>query len=1099
MIPLIRKNVGITAILLFVIFISYASSEELATNPGALSSPGPLILTSVTASDANASGRAITASIETAGNLMVNVGAHRDPGDQDALGLQPVTAKFEPSDLSDAFGMEKAAASSQFVAEDIRTARVVGTTANEITIQLNSQKYTIIKDADGYDCIDMNDFSIKYLPGEPMLPGSKANILLSPNADISSIKLEVISEETKLLDGTYNIRPAPEPRISPDNETYNSSTPNAQFESIRSAVYQNNSAYPEKNVQLLPYSQMRKWIFVPVQFLPFKYNPVQGTLTLIVNATVKISYDLQASTSAEESTLLKDTVMDGPARGLFVNYNEMKDSYGVQTAASFAPSPAGCYVIITTNAIRSASSKLNAFIAHKQSLGYTVSVVTETDFDGLAGQTPNRKAEKIRQWLKNNYVSLGIKYVLLIGNPSPYESGEGDIPMKMCWPRYDAGDGYEDAPTDAFYSDLTGNWDTDGDGYYGEWSDYTTSGGVDFSAEVYVGRIPVYGADYAALNSILQKTIDYETSGSTAWRKSALLPMSFSDAGTDGAYLGEQMKNNYLSTNGYSIWRMYQQGASGSCTLDSIFTSEEDLRGGSIVPNRWAGNDFGIVGWWGHGNSQGAYVGYGSCSDGAFMLSSNAPGLDDAHPSFTYQCSCLNGDPEYSGNLQYVLLKNGCIATVGATRVSWYSPGQTGFVMTNTNAGMGYEYVKRLVSEQSAADALHLMKLSMYPYINAWLMNYYVFNVYGDPSVSIKALSIPATWTPLGGYLTSKHCAIVDNQAKRHIFVRGGDNALWDNVEGTWICLGGVLSSAPYAAKDKNGRIHIVVRGGDNALWDYVFDTASWTGGWIGLGGTLSSMATAAMEPTYGTWMKIVVRGSDNSLWLCEFNVNDLSSYKWFGLGGLLNSWPFVIFDQNSRMHIFVAGQDNSLWDNRGILTSGDYVHNWHGLGGVIQGAPFSTLEPGYPNYLLAMVRGSDNALWMADVYGQSNPETCTWIGFGGGITSEMFASTDTAGRVHTFVRGGDGAMWENVFSSDPWNPSGALWVGHDGVINTWSPQALLNGQTYAYVLGGDSAMWRKVFATSAPSSSVAEDSGKVDSPVEAVVLVEGATGATKA
>jgi len=318
-------------------------------------------------------------------------------------------------------------------------------------------------------------------------------------------------------------------------------------------------------------------------------------------------------------------------------------------------------------------------------------------------------------------------------------------------------------------------------------------------------------------------------------------------------------------------------------------------------------------------------------------------------------------------------------------------------------------------------------------------------------------------------------------------------------VDGTWICLGGVLTSAPYAAKDKNGRIHIVVRGGDNALWDYVLDTASWTGGWRGLGGSLSSMATAAMEPTYGTWMKIVVRGSDNSLWLCEFNVNDLSSYNWVGLGGLLNSWPFAIFDQNSRMHVFVAGADNALWDSRGILSSGEYVHNWHGLGGVIQDAPFSTLEPGYPNYLLAMVRGSDNTLWMADVDGLSNPETCTWRGFGGGITSEMFASTDTAGRVHTFVRGGDGAMWENVFSSNPWNPSGALWVGHDGGVNTWSPQALLNGQTYAYVLGGDSAMWRKVFATSAPSSSVAEDSGKVDSPVEAVMMVEGATGATRA
>ena len=117
-------------------------------------------------------------------------------------------------------------------------------------------------------------------------------------------------------------------------------------------------------------------------------------------------------------------------------------------------------------------------------------------------------------------------------------------------------------------------------------------------------------------------------------------------------------------------------------------------------------------------------------------------------------------------------------------------------------------------------------------------MNYYVFNVYGDPSVSIKNPSVPSTWTALGGYVISKHTAIIDNQGRRHVFVIGGDNALWDNVDGSWICLGGVLTSAPYAAKDKNGRIHIVARGADNALWDYVFDTASWTGGWRGLGGS---------------------------------------------------------------------------------------------------------------------------------------------------------------------------------------------------------------------------------------------------------------------
>lgn len=1048
---MILANARNALMLLFIMSIFCASCEELNESSGALFSPAPL-LPLVASNDSIDSRNAITASFETA-EEMASAGSTQNVGDMAALG----------PDLNQ--------------------------TKNEIIIEIISDGYNIANDADGFDFIDMNNFSIKYLAGEPMLPSRNMNVLLPPNVDVASIKLEVLSENTKQLDGTYNIRPAPEPRVSVDNDTYDFTAQGKPVEFLKSAVYENDSSYPEKNFLLLPYSQMRKWIFVPVQFIPFKYNPVQKTLILIENATVSISYELQPAISAEQSTLLKDMIMDSLAPDMFVNYGQLKDLYGEQFAANSQTSAIGRYVVITTNAIRSASSKLNAFVAHKQSLGYTVSVVTEDNYGGLSGQSPNQKAEKIRQWLKDNYVALGIKYVLLIGNPAPYESGEGDVPMKMCWPRYGVGDGYENAPTDAFYADLTGNWDLDGDGLYGEWSDYSTAGGVDFSPEVYVARIPVYSANYAVLDSILQKTIDYETSGSTDWRKSALLPMSFSDGGTDGAYLGEQMKNDYLSANGYSIWRMYQHGVSGSCTLDSTFASEENLRGGSIMSNRWAASDFGIVSWWGHGNVQGAYVGYGSCSDGAFMLSGDAPGLDNAHPSFTYQCSCLNGYPEYSSSLQYAILKNGGIATVGATRVSWYSPGQTVFGSSTTNAGMGYEYVKRLVSGKPAGDSLQQMKSSMHPYSNAGLMNCYVFNVYGDPSVSLNKPSQP-TWSCLGGSLTLSHSTIMDNQGRRHVFAVGADNALWDNVDGSWIYLGGVLSSAPYAAKDKNGRIHIVVRGSDNALWDYVFDTSSWTGNWKGLGGSISSQATAAMEPTYGNVMDIVVRGSDNSLWLCEFNVNDLTTYSWYPLGGSLGSRPFVIFDRNNRMHIFITGTDNSLWDNRGIPTSGTYVRSWYGLGGIILGAPYSALKPGSNDNLLAAVRGSDNALWIADVNGLGNPETCTWIGFGGAISSDPFISADTSGKVHSFIRGSDGALWENVFFSNPWNPSGAQWVGQGGNIIS-SPQALLDSATYAYAIGNDNAIWRKVFATSAPSSSMGDASGNVNGSAEADMRLE--------
>jgi hypothetical protein len=133
------------------------------------------------------------------------------------------------------------------------------------------------------------------------------------------------------------------------------------------------------------------------------------------------------------------------------------------------------YVIITTNDIEANSQELQFFIKMKENAGHSVKVVTEDDFGGLTGQYPNDRADKIRKWLQDNYVSLGIDYVLLIGDPDPdsfkeSEDSVGDIPMKMCYPRFfRVGDG---APTDLYYSDLDSNWDLDGDGYYHELLDY---------------------------------------------------------------------------------------------------------------------------------------------------------------------------------------------------------------------------------------------------------------------------------------------------------------------------------------------------------------------------------------------------------------------------------------------------------------------------------------------------------------------------------------------------------------------------------------------------------------------------------------------------
>ena len=622
--------------------------------------------------------------------------------------------------------------------------------AGTIPITLSAGNYTIAKDSAGFDRITVDGYKGGGSPGEPELPSMVFNVLVPPDAQWSSLALEITDTETETLPGTYHIRPMAPDSTYRDGIVVQDQAGADLVDGKNSGTYDTDAFFPEESAKLLPYSQMRKWKFARVYFCPVQYNPVTGMVKLIKNITLDIRY--QVSGERMSSTVLKDRVMDGLAPGMFLNYDQGRAWYETdgsdsdqgpdsklttddQSAATYD------YVIITTNAIASGSSKLAAFISHKQAHGHSVLLVTESDFNGLTGQAPNHKAEKIRQWLINNYIGYGIEYVLLIGNPSPYESvgSSEDIPMKMCWPRLASGSD-EESPTDGFFADLTGNWDLDGNQVYGEWNDYTGSGGVDLAMEVWVGRIPVYSAAYSTLDAILQKIMDYENEKSIGWRKSALLSMSFSQAGYDGAPLAEQMRDDYLTSGSYSSWRQYQQG-SGACSLDSIYTSEEELRGGTVVRDRWAADDYGVVCWWGHGSATSAAVGYDLCWDGTLFSYTQTSSLDDDHPSFVYQCSCTNAYPENSNNLAYSILKQGGIAAVSASRVSWFNSGvgYGDFDGSSTNSGIGYEYVKRLVQALPAGQALYQAKQFVGASTTTRLMNQYDFNLYGDPVVGLNS------------------------------------------------------------------------------------------------------------------------------------------------------------------------------------------------------------------------------------------------------------------------------------------------------------------------------------------------------------------------
>ncbi|MHA1459538.1 MAG: C25 family cysteine peptidase [Promethearchaeota archaeon] len=124
------------------------------------------------------------------------------------------------------------------------------------------------------------------------------------------------------------------------------------------------------------------------------------------------------------------------------------------------------------------------------------------------------KAEQIRNMIKDYYEKENIQWILLAG-----DAEENLIPIRNVynpdvvvvggesehsnWNEY-----YK--PTDYYYADLTGSWDSNNNSIWGESAEYTENfDEISWVPEVYVGRLPA--DDAFELSVMVNKTLKYET------------------------------------------------------------------------------------------------------------------------------------------------------------------------------------------------------------------------------------------------------------------------------------------------------------------------------------------------------------------------------------------------------------------------------------------------------------------------------------------------------------------------------------------------------------------------------------------------------------
>lgn len=636
---------------------------------------------------------------------------------------------------------------------------------------------------DGRVQVYLGSLPLGGIPGEPQLPFQALCFLVPANADLSQAQASLERGTWVELPDSYWIEPA-SPAVSWSGATplieWAGKNPDLVQDGMDLSIYGTDSFFPAMPVQVDSVGIFRQWKLVEVKIMPLSYDPVSGKLKVLRDATINLSLPLLSTESSSGQAAQADqssfdsSPFSSELRSLVINSQFLERYY---PTGDSEPQGATNYVIITTNAIQSGSAKLGNFVAQKQSAGFTVKMVTEGSSADtahyLSGSNADQRANNIRSWLQSHWSADGIQNVLLLGNPHPSSfSSVNSVPMKMCWPRRGAGTD-EEAPTDMFFAELSGNWDRDGDGFAGEYNGDYGSGGADRYCEISIGRIPFYGS-FSDLDGILQKCINYATeSGTRAWRKSILIPAAISNfapqestgpdvfpnpnSRTFGADWGNAIKSVATAT-AFTAYTLYEKsGCHSDGSAYPLTTCNAPLTENNLV-TRWGGNDYGFVTWWGHGDETGAArrqwvvdsANPGVCdrpaetTDTPFFTSSDCSNLDDGHPSFVVQVSCTNGYPENSANLGYSLLKKGAIGTFSGSRVTWYRsgswlPGSANEV--GDNASYAYTIFDRMARSGSMAGAaLRYCRQSFgMGFGNSSWMNMLDFNLYGDPALSLSS------------------------------------------------------------------------------------------------------------------------------------------------------------------------------------------------------------------------------------------------------------------------------------------------------------------------------------------------------------------------
>ncbi len=465
----------------------------------------------------------------------------------------------------------------------------------------------------------IEDTLIQEIAGEPVMPYRAASILLPEGAVLKDVKVQhgkpIVMDGFDLpwgqLPCTFS-GPKPE-KVGPNPGIYNS-----------------NSWYPDKLVEVLGVSSFRGMSILNLKLFPVQYQPKAGKVKFYEKLTITVQFG-----KGMKPKLYRGLSADITAAAGIVDNPEVAGTY----EGGGAPLATEEYIIITSSGL---SSTFQTLASWKASYVNGAAVYDTTyiynNYTGTDNQT------KIRNFIIDKYNNNGTQYVLLGGDT-------GVVPYRGL---YVSSGGYTDSDmaSDMYYGHLDGTWDSDGDGRYGE------PGEEDWYAEVAVGRAPVTNSTEAA--AFVTKVIDYEQ-------------MEKPDVGSrKRVCFHESRVQSGNSPDARCLAYNCDDWIPGGYTIDYLFEETQTISK-TVWRNAWNAEPIVVV-HIGHGNTTVYYINYEIGGTVSWYNSDVSSHTNTFYP-WTTSVACITGQFEASTCLAEAYVKDDCgaIGAIYNDNYGWFS------------------------------------------------------------------------------------------------------------------------------------------------------------------------------------------------------------------------------------------------------------------------------------------------------------------------------------------------------------------------------------------------------------------------------------------